>query len=119
MNNYLILSAAIVFNAIANVMIKVGMMKAGKADSLFGMMKNAAFNPAFIFGIFCFVVALGGYSFILSKLNLSIAYPIMTSVGYMLVIFISWLFLKETILWYQVIGFLMIIGGVWLVAQGN
>jgi drug/metabolite transporter (DMT)-like permease len=40
----------------------------------------------------------------------------MTSVGYMIVICASWLFLKESITGIQVTGFCLIIGGVWLVA---
>ena len=118
MKNYLILGCAIVCNAVANILIKVGMMKVSEAarDTI-GMIKGAVFSPAIIAGISFFVVALGGYSYILSKLNLSIAYPIMTSLGYMIVILASWLFLHETITWIQIVGFCLILSGVWCVAQ--
>ena len=117
MNNYLILGCAIVCNAVANILIKVGMMKLSKTTEMIEMIKGAVFNPAIIAGISFFVIALGGYSYILSKLNLSVAYPIMTSVGYMIVILASWLFLHETITWIQVVGFCLILSGVWCVAQ--
>ncbi len=117
MNNYILLLSAVVFNAVANILIKVGMMRCPKSENLYLMAKSALFHPAIIGGIICFVIALGGYSYTLSKLNLSIAYPIMTSLGYLIVVVVSCLLLHETITWYQLIGFFLIIGGVWMVAR--
>ena len=117
MKNYLILLLAIICNACANVLIKLGMIDFKMPGSIVGLIKRVALNPAIVGGIFLFVVALGAYAYILSKLNLSIAYPIMTSLGYMIVILISWLFLKETITALQVVGFTLIILGVWFVAR--
>ncbi len=117
MKNYVILLFAIAFNAVANIMIKVGMMRAGKEENLIRLAKKAVFDPVIVGGLCCFVLALGGYSYILSKISLSIAYPLMTSLGYMIVIFVSWMFLHESIAWYQVIGFVLILSGVWLVAR--
>lgn len=117
MNSYILLMSAVVFNAVANILIKIGMMRCPKSGGLFLMVKSAIFNPAIIGGIICFVIALGGYSYTLSKLNLSIAYPIMTSLGYLIVILVSCFFLNEVVTWYQIIGFFLIIGGVWLVAR--
>lgn len=117
MKNYFILSCAIACNAVANILIKVAMMKLSKTSNIIEMIKGAVLSPSMIAGISFFVIALGGYSYILSKLNLSIAYPIMTSVGYMIVIAASWLFLHETITWMQIAGFILILSGVWCVAQ--
>ncbi|MDX9701655.1 MAG: EamA family transporter [Candidatus Auribacterota bacterium] len=117
MKNYLILLFAIICNACANIFIKIGMTKFEMPSSIFALVKRVLLNPAIIGGIFLFVLALGAYAYILSKLNLSIAYPIMTSLGYMIVILISWLFLKETITMIQTVGFILIILGVWFVAR--
>jgi len=114
--DYLILGLAIVLNASANIMMKVGMVRLGKQPTVMALAIKAATSPIIIAGIFCFVGALALYMTVLQKMNLSIAYPIMTSVGYMIVILISWLFLKEQLQLIQVIGFFLIIGGVWLVA---
>ena len=43
------------------------------------------------------------------------AYPVFTSVGFAIVILVSALMLKETVGWWQVVGFVLIIAGVWLV----
>ncbi|MDD3363617.1 MAG: SMR family transporter [Syntrophomonas sp.] len=108
---------AILCNAFANVLIKYGMqhMVAGTAwKHVLGMLVNI---PV-ISGIFLFGLALIFYSWVLGKMNLSIAYPIMTSVGFLIVILFSWLFFKETISTVQIIGSFLILSGVWMVAQG-
>lgn len=64
-----------------------------------------------------YIEALVAYSYALSKINISIANPIMTSIEYAIVILSSVLFLKETLNNIQVIGILFIIFGVWMVAR--
>ena len=115
--DYVILGFAVILNATANILMKVGMVKLGKQQGLPTLALKAATSPIIILGIFCFVGALALYMFILQRMNLSIAYPIMTSLGYMIVILVSWLFLKENLHAVQVLGFVMMIGGVWLVAS--
>ena len=113
----LILSLAIIFNALANILIKVGMLRVGKTEGWFHLVKKAITEPAILFGVVSFALALGGYCFVLTKLNLSIAYPIMISMGLIIVIFASHFLLNETISAIQIAGFLLIIAGVWLVAR--
>ena len=115
--SYIILILAITFNAVANILMKVGMLKEKQGTSLVDLLLNMLLNPALIVGIICFALGLAAYCFVLTKLNLSVAYPIMTSVGYVIVIIASWLFLKETITLIQIVGFTFIIAGVWMVAH--
>jgi len=117
MSVVLILCFAIVANATANILIKVGMNRVGEGKGLLPTVMSGALQPAIIFGIVFFVLALAAYTYVLSRINLSIAYPIMTSMGFVLVILVSWLFLKETVTLYQLLGFVLIIAGVWLVAR--
>lgn len=114
---YLVLFLALVLNAIANISIKIGMTKIGDFNSLPDMLLKAISNPYIILGGICFLLNLIAYAFALSRLNLSIAYPIMVSVGLLIIVFVSWLLLKEAITVPQVIGFVLIISGVWLVAR--
>jgi multidrug transporter EmrE-like cation transporter len=115
--SYIILILAITFNAIANILMKVGMLKEKPASNLMIFFTDMLLNPVLIAGMICFALGLAAYCYVLTKLNLSIAYPIMTSVGYVIVIIASWLFLKETITVVQVAGFAFIIAGVWMVAH--
>lgn len=115
--SYVILILAITFNAVANILMKVGMLKGKQGAGLAEFILSVIMNPALIAGVACFALGLAAYCFVLTKLNLSVAYPIMTSVGYVIVIIASWLFLKETITAIQIAGFSLIIAGVWMVAH--
>ena len=113
----IILIIAIVFNALANILIKVGMLKAGKLESISVLIKYALSQPFLYAGVVSFGLALVAYSIVLSKLNLSVAYPIMVSMGLIIVVLVSYFALKETINFLQITGFIFIITGVWMVAR--
>ena len=114
---YLILTLAIILNALANILMKVGMLNQEGIRNIFDMFIRLISNPIIIIGVICFALGLAAYCYVLTKVNLSIAYPIMTSLGYMIVILASWIFLKEHITRVQVVGFIFIIAGVWMVAS--
>ena len=115
--SYIILIIAITFNAVGNILMKMGMLRGKPASNIMSFVTDMIMNPVLIAGILCFALGLAAYCYVLTKLNLSVAYPIMTSVGYVIVIIASWLFLKETITVVQVAGFACIIAGVWMVAH--
>lgn len=114
--NWMILGIAIFLNALANVLIKIGVMGKGIKVNI-KVLITLITTPAIVGGILSFVLALGAYGYVLSKMNLSIAYPIMTSIGFMIVTLASCLILKESITPIQVVGFLVILSGVWMVAK--
>lgn len=115
---YLIFILAIVLNAAANILIKLGMRGGGVVNfNQLGLtLVNLITNFYFLGGLVSFGLALVFYSFVLQKINLSVAYPIMTSVGFVFVILVSVLFLKESLTFWQMLGILLIVAGVWLVA---
>ena len=112
-----ILIFAIFFNALANILIKVGMVRVGKTEGWFQLLAKAALQPALLGGIISFALALVAYSFVLTRMNLSVAYPIMISMGLIIVVFASHFVLSEAITPLQIAGFLLIIAGVWMVAR--
>lgn len=114
---YLMLALGIVFNAGANILMKVAMTNIGTLDELgLGLYVKGLFTSGWLWGgLASFGAALVFYTYVLSKINLSVAYPVFTSVGFAIVILVSALMLKETVTWWQVAGFVLIIAGVWLV----
>jgi multidrug transporter EmrE-like cation transporter len=108
---------AVLLNALANILIKVGMTRAGKASGLVSMLKHVLRQPAVWGGMVSFALALGAYSLVLTKMNLSVAYPIMVSMGLIVVVLASAFLLMEPISAVQIVGFGLIIAGVWLVAK--
>lgn len=112
----LVLCFAVVANATANIFIKAGMRNVDGAEGL-EMIKQSLRQPFLLAGVIMFGIALGAYSYSLTKLNLSVAYPIMVSAGLIIVVLGSLLFFKEIIRPSQYVGFCFILLGVWLVAK--
>lgn len=117
MNTYVILGLAIFFNAVANILMKIGVLRVDDTSNILSNACKSISQPAILAGIISFVLALICYLYALSKLNLSVAYPIMTSMGFLVVILASWAFLKESITSIQIVGFILIIIGVWMTAS--
>ena len=109
---------ALLANAVANILIKEGMN--GKPLSLadpLATCKAIALNPVLLLGVTFFGLALAAYSFVLSHVKLSVAYPIMTTAGFVIVGLYSVLKLGESVSLVQGLGVVFILGGVWMVAS--
>jgi multidrug transporter EmrE-like cation transporter len=119
MKIYLVLALAILFNAGANILIKIAMQKSPvliEQGAVAGSLLQAVKNPLLLLGVTFFGLALVAYSAVLSKINLSIAYPVMTGAGFLIVFFVSALYLREQISYLHVLGSVLILAGVWLLA---
>lgn len=87
-------------------------LSGGLWDTIFTVL-----NPYFIGGLASFGLALLGYRYVLGKgLKLSLAYPVFTSSGFIIVLIASSLFFKERLNLTQWIGIAFILIGVWLTA---
>ena len=112
MSVYIALILSIIFNALANILIKLAMTNVDKTK---GIVHTYLLNPFFIGGVVAFALALFTYSFVLTKMELSKAYPVIISACFVIVLGTSWLYLKENITLLQVVGVLLITSGIWLV----
>jgi multidrug transporter EmrE-like cation transporter len=108
---------AILLNAMANITMKIGMNRVGGLSSGGDFISKFLLNWVVWLGIFFFGLALAAYSVVLSSFKLSVAYPIMTSAGFLVVFLVSALFLNERINLAQCGGMLLIMAGIWLVSQ--
>jgi len=115
------LAVALVLNAAANVLMKVGANTAetlARDASVVAKARNFL-NIATMAGILLFAANVIFYRMALSKLNVSVAYPIMVSGG-MVLVTLAAVFLPtlgEKVSLRQVVGMVIIAGGVWLVAS--
>jgi len=114
MNIYIVLVLTILLNSVANILIKVAMSHSDKTKGLIG---QYAFNPYFIGGVVAFALALITYSYVLLKMKLSVAYPVIVSSCFLIVLVSSWFYLKESISLIQLVGVLLIASGIWLVLK--
>ena len=83
-----------------------------------GKLTQAFLNPYILSGIAIYGFTTLVWLVILSRVKLSIAYPMLSS-GYVLSILFSWMVFKESIPKIRIIGALIICIGVYLVAQGE
>jgi multidrug transporter EmrE-like cation transporter len=107
----------VVFNAAANILMKFAASHAAATDK--GLLVRLFTEPYLIAGLGCFGIALAFYSVALTKFELSVAYPIMTSVGLILVFGFSILGFKESLHVAKLLGTLLIVAGVVLVTRGS
>lgn len=107
---------AIIFNAGANILMKAGVSHDPvKIESGFSaFILSYLTNWQLMTGLAFFGVALIFYTKALEKFNLSIAYPLMTSCGLIIVTLWSVLVFQEKLNFYQTGGLFMIIGGIWM-----
>ena len=115
----LILSAVLI-NTIAQLCLKAGMTKIGEihwppARELPALLWRVFTNPFIDLGVFCYGVSLLLWLWTLSKVSVSVAYP-MLSLGYILSVFAGYLWFGEPLTLSKLAGVVVIMGGVYLVA---
>ena len=109
--SWIALSLGVVLNALANVLIKAGVVRVGSADGI-GFAQSALSEPLLYAGVVAFALALAAYAFALSRLELSIAYPLMTSLGLIIVAVASVRLFGETYDLKKAAGTVLIMAGV-------
>lgn len=107
-------------NAAAQIMLKQGMMSLGpltfSADTMVQRVFQIVFNPWVFIGLTTFVISMASHLFVLSKVDLSFAYPFL-SLAYVVVAVVAWLVFKEDLGTYKLLGIALICAGTILIAQ--
>jgi len=118
---YLFLAISICITVSAQLLIKRGVLSLGDLDfsisNVFNLIPKIAQNIWLLSGLFLFAVSFFLWLFIISRLKLSIAYPISTSLSFCFIILASWFIFKEQLLPIQILGIIIIIVGIFLVAK--
>ena len=121
MKDFLLLFFNVLLTVMGQILLKHGVGMVGRINSfreLLPKLTKVCLNPYVIGGICIYGFTTFVWLVILSRVKLSIAYP-MLSLGYVLAIPFSWLFFKESIPKVRIIGAVIICIGVYLVAQGE
>ena len=121
MKDFFLLFFNVLLTVIGQILFKQGMNLVGRIDNVrnaLPKLTQAFLNPYILSGIAIYGFTTLVWLVILSRVKLSIAYPMLSS-GYVLSILFSWLLFKESIPRVRVIGALVICIGVYLVAQGD
>jgi drug/metabolite transporter (DMT)-like permease len=118
MMNYLIMAISISLAIAGQMLMKRGMMAFGTfpVSQLLTKVIPMFLNPWVFVGLFCFGLSSVFWLVVLSRLPLSLVYP-MVSIGYIIVALLSIVFFKETISLIRWAGIIVIVLGVFLISR--
>ena len=102
MRDYILLILNVLLTVIGQILMKQGMIKVGRID-VAPKLIQAFTNPFVIGGISIYGFTTMLWLVILSRVKLSIAYP-MLSLGYIFSIFFAWLLFKESVPKTRILG---------------
>lgn len=110
----------VLLNAGAQLLLKAGTRTIGQfefsAANVWPIGWSMATNPHIVGGLSCYVVSVMVWIMALSRVEVSIAYP-MLSLGYIVNAFFAWYLFGEAITVTRIVGMGIIIIGVYLVAK--
>jgi multidrug transporter EmrE-like cation transporter len=115
----LFLAIAIGLGAFGQIALKYGMSTVSLGAAGLGLARQvvrAIFTPYVFLGFVCYAVSSCFWLVVISKWNLSYAYP-MIAIGYVLVVFLSRLLFKEAVTPLQWLGIVMMCSGLAIVTR--
>ncbi len=121
MNRYLpLILAGVLLNALAQLSLKQGMRSIGhfsfSVESLLKMSCTIGLNPFVLAGLTCYVVSVVIWLLVLSRVEVSYAYPLL-SVGYIVTALAGWQLFDEAMDLTRWSGIGVICCGVWLITR--
>lgn len=117
MNPVILLLMAVALGVTGQMAMKTGMNQVGQINALsISTLVRMFTNVYVLLGFAAYAGSSLVYLMALSKLELSFAYP-MVGLGYVIVVFLSWLLFKEPVSPARWAGVLMICGGAFLIGR--
>ncbi len=107
---------------VAQLLLKIGMLRIGKfslnISTILHQYTRILLNPFVMAGLFGFFVSALVWLYVLSRMELSFAYPFV-ALNYILILLGSYFLFRETITPIKVVGVGVIMIGVYLVSRGG
>ncbi|MCL5958068.1 MAG: EamA family transporter [Chloroflexi bacterium] len=120
MRQFVLIVVTVVLNVVGQMAMKRGMNAVGAisldVNKLPAVALRTFTEPYVLLGIAAYGLSSVFWLVILSRVDLSYAYPAL-SLGYVLIVIISWLLLNESVSASRLIGVLVVCSGVLLVAR--
>jgi multidrug transporter EmrE-like cation transporter len=111
----------VVLNALGQLLLKAGTNAVGQfefvADNIVPVATRIAFQPYIIAGVFCYGVSLIVWIMGLSRIPVSVAYPLL-SLGYVINAVAAWYLFGEALTPARMAGIGLIVTGVFFIARG-
>jgi multidrug transporter EmrE-like cation transporter len=119
MNAYFLLGIALVLNAAANLLMKLAALRSAPAAPGSGLpgVVQVYLTVPFVAGLACFGLNVLAYTQALKRLPISIAYPTMVSLGYLIILVVSWFVFQERLTLPRYLGAGLMLAGLWLLVR--
>ena len=121
-NNFLLILSSVSLNAFAQLFIRKGMLKIGEIsfdfEQIVKMVLAVFTNVYLLSGMFSYGISIILWMMVLSKVNVSLAYPF-SSIGYIITTVLAYLFFNEPITFQKVLGIIIICIGVFILTQSK
>jgi multidrug transporter EmrE-like cation transporter len=118
--SFALVLAGVLLNAAAQLLLKAGTNAVGHfefhLDNVLPIGMKLAFEPHILGGLACYVVSVVVWIMALSRVPVSVAYP-MLSIGYIVNAVAAFYLFQEPLAGQKLLGIGFIIIGVWLVAR--
>jgi small multidrug resistance pump len=115
MTHWFLLLLTIVLTAVANLLLKyaaTNRQEGGEASGIISTLWELFTTPSLVGGIVCLGLAVIAYAIALRNINLSVAYPVMTTSVVVLVAIFSAMFFGESFTLVKTVGTVVVIAGV-------
>ncbi len=121
MNRYIpLILAGVLLNAVAQLALKKGMSTIGHfqftVENIIPIAFKVSMNPFVITGLACYVISVVVWLLVLSRVEVSYAYPLL-SVGYIVTAFAGKYFFNEALTPVRWAGIIVICIGVYLITR--
>ena len=121
MHAYVYLGVALVLNAGANLLLKYAALQAatgaGAARAGLGGLVQTYLSVPFLAGLACFALNVIIYTQALKRLPISLAYPLMVSLGYLIILVVSWFLFQERLSMIRYLGAGLMLVGLWFMVR--
>lgn len=112
----------VLLNAVAQLALKQGTRQIGyfafRLQNFGRVFPAFAFNPYILLGLACYVVSVVVWLLVLSRVEVSFAYPFL-SIGYIVTALAGWFLFNESVGTTRWAGIVVICLGVWLVTRSG
>ena len=117
-SNFIFIISSVLLNAFAQILLKAGMKQFGNIDLKNNIMNTCisiAFNPYIISGFIAYGVSILLWLWVLSKVDVSLAYPFQ-ALGYIVVTILAWIIFQENISYIRIMALIFITIGLIILA---
>ena len=118
---YSFIFAGVVLNALGQLLLKAGTNAVGRfefvADNIVPVATRIALQPYIVAGVFCYGISLIVWLMGLSRIPVSVAYPLL-SLGYVINAVAAWYLFGEALTPARIAGIGLIVTGVFFISTG-